>query len=58
LASNGALVSNRAPVSEGVLFGSGLVIYNPPWTLKAAMEEALPVLAETLGGTGRMNWEA
>jgi 23S rRNA (adenine2030-N6)-methyltransferase len=43
--------------TAGALFGSGLVVYNPPWTLKAAMEKALPVLADVLGCTGRMNWE-
>lgn len=32
------------------MYGSGLVIYNPPWTLKAALEEALPFLAHTMGG--------
>ncbi|MDR2019825.1 MAG: 23S rRNA (adenine(2030)-N(6))-methyltransferase RlmJ [Treponema sp.] len=49
---------NRERESAGTLFGSGLVIYNPPWTLKAAMDEALPVLAECLGCTGRISWEA
>jgi 23S rRNA (adenine2030-N6)-methyltransferase len=49
---------DREEEGAGALFGSGLVIYNPPWTLKAAMDEALPVLAECLGCTGRMSWEA
>ena len=35
------------------MYGSGLVIYNPPWTLKSALEEALPCLAKVLGGEGR-----
>jgi 23S rRNA (adenine2030-N6)-methyltransferase len=48
----------REQKDAGALFGSGLVIYNPPWTLKAAMDEALPVLAESLGCTGRISWEA
>ncbi|GHV80290.1 ribosomal RNA large subunit methyltransferase J [Spirochaetia bacterium] len=26
------------------MYGSGLVIYNPPWTLRGALEESLPVL--------------
>jgi 23S rRNA (adenine2030-N6)-methyltransferase len=34
---------------EGNLYGSGLVIYNPPWTLKAALEADLPPLARLLG---------
>jgi 23S rRNA (adenine2030-N6)-methyltransferase len=35
---------------EKRMFGSGLAIYNPPYTLQAALEESLPVLAELLGG--------
>jgi 23S rRNA (adenine2030-N6)-methyltransferase len=31
------------------MFGSGLVIGNPPWTLGPALEEALPFLAEGRG---------
>jgi 23S rRNA (adenine2030-N6)-methyltransferase len=31
------------------MYGSGLVVYNPPWTLKAALEETLPVLGASLG---------
>jgi 23S rRNA (adenine2030-N6)-methyltransferase len=56
-AGNRCRIEFRTGDSGGTLFGSGLVIYNPPWTLKAALEEALPVLGETLGGTGRMRWE-
>jgi 23S rRNA (adenine2030-N6)-methyltransferase len=37
------------------LCGSGLVIYNPPWTLRAACEENLPFLAKVLGGA-EANW--
>jgi len=29
---------------RGGLYGSGLVVYNPPWTLKAEMEKTLPFL--------------
>jgi 23S rRNA (adenine2030-N6)-methyltransferase len=32
----------------GALYGSGLVIYNPPWPLGKALEEALPRLASIL----------
>jgi 23S rRNA (adenine2030-N6)-methyltransferase len=42
------------------MYGSGLVIANPPWTLKAALEEAMPELARILGGEGAswdMDWE-
>lgn len=41
------------------MYGSGLVIYNPPWTLKAALEEAMPFLALALGGAEggwRFDW--
>jgi 23S rRNA (adenine2030-N6)-methyltransferase len=31
------------------MYGSGLVIYNPPWPLRKTLEEGLPVLAELLG---------
>lgn len=31
---------------------SGLFVINPPWTLWAAMEQALPYLADTLGENG------
>jgi 23S rRNA (adenine2030-N6)-methyltransferase len=43
------------------MYGSGLAIYNPPWTLKAALEEALPCLARSLGGTEAswlLDWRA
>ncbi|GHU09090.1 ribosomal RNA large subunit methyltransferase J [Spirochaetia bacterium] len=31
------------------MYGSGLVIFNPPWTLKASLDEALPFVARALG---------
>jgi len=39
---------------EGLgLHNSGMFIINPPWTLKAALEQAMPWLADVLGqGTG------
>jgi 23S rRNA (adenine2030-N6)-methyltransferase len=42
------------------LYGSGLAVFNPPWTLKGELEEGLPVMAERLGkgkGTWELNWE-
>jgi 23S rRNA (adenine2030-N6)-methyltransferase len=36
--------------SEKRMFGNGLAIYNPPFMLREALEESLPVLAELLGG--------
>ncbi|GHT84554.1 ribosomal RNA large subunit methyltransferase J [Spirochaetia bacterium] len=49
-----ALPSARAPnaANNGAkrMYGSGLILYNPPWTLRKALEESLPVLASMLGG--------
>jgi 23S rRNA (adenine2030-N6)-methyltransferase len=36
-------------------YGSGLVIYNPPWPLDGALRESLPFLGETMG-TGPEGW--
>jgi 23S rRNA (adenine2030-N6)-methyltransferase len=36
--------------TEKRMFGNGLAIFNPPFMLKEALEESLPVLAEILGG--------
>jgi 23S rRNA (adenine2030-N6)-methyltransferase len=40
------------PNSPRGMYGSGLVIYNPPWTLNAALAESLPVLAALIGNGG------
>jgi 23S rRNA (adenine2030-N6)-methyltransferase len=37
------------------MYGSGLVIFNPPWTLKTALEESLDDLTALLSG-GRGDW--
>jgi 23S rRNA (adenine2030-N6)-methyltransferase len=48
---------NRPPEnSPRGMYGSGLVIFNPPWTLKGALEETLPILASRLG-TGKKSWK-
>lgn len=40
----------KAPSVDGFgLHGSGLFILNPPWTLPAALREAMPVLVRLLG---------
>jgi 23S rRNA (adenine2030-N6)-methyltransferase len=46
------------PVEENAhLYGCGMAIYNPPWTLKAGLEETMPCLAERLGsGKWEMEW--
>jgi len=43
------------------MYGSGLVIYNPPWTLRSALEETMPLLVKALGekgGSWRLDWES
>jgi 23S rRNA (adenine2030-N6)-methyltransferase len=53
---NRCLVELRtAPIPERGMYGSGLVIFNPPWTLKAALEESLDGLTALLSG-GRGDW--
>ncbi|MDR2257782.1 MAG: 23S rRNA (adenine(2030)-N(6))-methyltransferase RlmJ [Treponema sp.] len=48
---------NRGPEnSPRGMYGSGLAIFNPPWSLKSALEETLPVLAARLG-TGKGGWK-
>ncbi|CAJ0794349.1 Ribosomal RNA large subunit methyltransferase J [Ralstonia psammae] len=40
----------KRPVEGGLgLHGSGMFIVNPPWTLKAQLQEALPTLVRLLG---------
>jgi 23S rRNA (adenine2030-N6)-methyltransferase len=42
------------------MYGSGLIIYNPPWTLRGALEESLPVLSSLLSegdGNWKLEWE-
>jgi 23S rRNA (adenine2030-N6)-methyltransferase len=41
------------------MYGSGLVIINPPYTLKAALEETLPVLAQVMNAAGgwKLEWK-
>lgn len=39
----------RAPLSEGTLAGTGVLILNPPYTLAPALETLLPYLVCTLG---------
>lgn len=39
----------KGPPVEGYgLYGSGVFVFNPPWTLPAALQDALPWLAERL----------
>lgn len=53
------LALRPAPDSERGMYGSGLALLNPPWTLKAALGECLPYLADRLGSeepTFRFLW--
>lgn len=45
-----ASLSVATPAADGFgMHGSGMFVLNPPWTLKAALEPALPWLARVLG---------
>ncbi|WP_028864518.1 23S rRNA (adenine(2030)-N(6))-methyltransferase RlmJ [Psychromonas aquimarina] len=39
--------------AERGMTSSGMIVINPPWTLKKEMQESLPFLAETLGQDGQ-----
>ncbi len=46
-------LSTQPPATDGLgMTGSGLFVINPPWTLPALLEEAMPWLAEKLGEDG------
>ncbi len=49
-------VSGPATTGRG-MHGSALFVVNPPWTLKAALEETLPWLARVLAQDERAGWE-
>jgi len=46
----GAAKNSPGKNSPRGMYGSGLAIFNPPWTLRPALEAALPCLARILGG--------
>src|SRR5690606_41793214 len=52
-----ATLAVRAPSSDGLgLHGSGMFVVNPPWTLQAALREALPWLADALAQDSGARW--
>lgn len=52
-----ATLAVRAPATNGRgMHGSGMFVVNPPWTLAAALQEALPYLAEVLALDERATW--
>lgn len=42
---------------EKGMYGSGLTVINPPWTLKSQLEEGLPYLVKTLGNTDQAGFK-
>ncbi|HLA35546.1 MAG TPA: 23S rRNA (adenine(2030)-N(6))-methyltransferase RlmJ [Rhodocyclaceae bacterium] len=51
-----ASLTVRAPSSQHGMHGSGMLIVNPPWTLRAALETTLPYLAEKLAQDEGAAW--
>jgi 23S rRNA (adenine2030-N6)-methyltransferase len=48
-----SLTVSKPPVDGFGLFGSGMFVVNPPYTLVAALKEALPYLVDKLGQDGK-----
>jgi 23S rRNA (adenine2030-N6)-methyltransferase len=48
-----ALTVSTHPADGFGLFGSGMFIFNPPYTLAGALKDALPYLVKTLGQDGK-----
>ena len=52
-----ASLTVRRPSPDGLgLHGSGMFVINPPWTLRAALDEALPWLAQALSQDDGARW--
>lgn len=52
-----ATVTVRKPANDGFgLYGSGMFVLNPPWTLYAELKAALPWLAKTLAQDDRATY--
>ena len=48
----------RAPTNKGHgMYGSGVFVINPPWTLAVALKECLPYLASVLAQDSGANWK-
>jgi 23S rRNA (adenine2030-N6)-methyltransferase len=48
----------KAPARDGLgLHGSGMFVVNPPWKLKAALEEVMPALVKLLGQDGKATYK-
>ena len=48
--------SSRSDLTSGGLYGSGLFVINPPWTLAAQLREMLPFLANELREDDGADW--
>lgn len=51
------LTVSKAPVDQHGLFGSGMLVINPPYTLQKKLQVALPWLAKTLAQDTTANWK-
>ena len=52
-----ASLSVRGPATQGHgMHGSAMFVVNPPWTLKAALEESLPWLTQVLALDEKAGW--
>jgi 23S rRNA (adenine2030-N6)-methyltransferase len=48
----------KAPEPDGLgLHGSGMLVFNPPWNLEAALQEAMPALVRILGQDRRATFK-
>lgn len=51
-------LSVQAPSAEGFgMYGSGMFIVNPPWTLSTALKENMPILSNLLALDGTANFK-
>ena len=52
-----ATLSVRASAADGIgMSGSGLIVFNPPWTLADALRQSLPWLTKRLAQDERAEW--
>ena len=49
-------VTVRPPATPPLLFGTGMIVVNPPFTLEAELKQLLPALASVLADAGRGGW--
>jgi 23S rRNA (adenine2030-N6)-methyltransferase len=49
-------VTVRPPATPPLLFGTGMIVVNPPFTLEAELKQLLPPLASVLADASRGGW--